>query len=211
MLAYRCLRDAQVAALFAGTALERISAALLLLNESRHILYASQAASVLLSSSAVLTMRSRRLISLGARDNAVAVERALSAAERGQTSSVCLTNAVGMLEYRLTVSPLSARVRDQLTYPKPSILVLIEKLPLLDSRSAAEVLGATYTLTHAEVRILDLVLRARSRKQVAEDLGVSVETVHSHLGHIFSKTRTRNQRELQRLGSSIAARSQCAL
>ncbi|HYI15055.1 MAG TPA: AAA family ATPase [Thermomicrobiales bacterium] len=48
-------------------------------------------------------------------------------------------------------------------------------------------------LTSREVEVLGLVAGGRSNREIADALGVSVHTVHSHLRHIFDKTGCENR------------------
>ena len=56
-----------------------------------------------------------------------------------------------------------------------------------------------YNLTRAEAAVAAEVLEADGLQAVAGRLGVSLETVRTHLAHVFAKTGTRRQAELVRL------------
>lgn len=60
-------------------------------------------------------------------------------------------------------------------------------------------LGALYSLSDSEVSVCDLVLKGLSNRQIAEDRGVSSETVKSQVSNIFLKTRRQSRLELMRL------------
>ncbi len=51
-------------------------------------------------------------------------------------------------------------------------------------------------LTEREAQILDLVVAGRSRKEIAEELGVSTNTVKNHLTSVYAKTGVRSAGEL---------------
>ncbi len=53
-----------------------------------------------------------------------------------------------------------------------------------------------YQLSHAQVRVAELVLEGRNLQQVAEELGVAVSTAKTHLTRVFDKTGARNQSAL---------------
>lgn len=69
-----------------------------------------------------------------------------------------------------------------------------------------EAIAALYDLTPAEQRVLDSVLAGRNQAETAHHLKVADSTVKTHLGRIFSKTRTASQSELQRLAERLSAR-----
>jgi DNA-binding NarL/FixJ family response regulator len=48
-------------------------------------------------------------------------------------------------------------------------------------------------LTRGEARVLQLVARGKSNRQIAQELGISEKTVANHLSHIFSKTTSGNR------------------
>ena len=57
-------------------------------------------------------------------------------------------------------------------------------------------LSRDYGLTEAEMRILDQVARGRSARYIAEDLGVSFNTVRTHIRHIYEKLSIHSKQEL---------------
>jgi len=50
-------------------------------------------------------------------------------------------------------------------------------------------------ITAAEQRVLSLISRGKTNKEIAADLGISPATVKRHLEHIFSKLGLRNRVE----------------
>ena len=48
-------------------------------------------------------------------------------------------------------------------------------------------------LTRSEARVLQLVTRGMSNRQIGRDLGISEKTVANHLSHIFAKTASENR------------------
>ena len=61
------------------------------------------------------------------------------------------------------------------------------------------VLGRLWHLTPAEAEVCLAVTRGRGLRDVADELGVSVNTVRTHLGRVLHKTGTSRQAELIRL------------
>ena len=63
----------------------------------------------------------------------------------------------------------------------------------------AGVLTHLYGLTPREAKVLAVIATGASGKRAADELGVSYNTLKTHLRHIFMKTDTRSQAELVRL------------
>jgi DNA-binding NarL/FixJ family response regulator len=66
-----------------------------------------------------------------------------------------------------------------------------------------EAFASLYDLTPTETKILSIVGRGKTMDHAATELGVSGNTIKSHLSHIFSKTGTRRQSELVALAMSF--------
>lgn len=62
-----------------------------------------------------------------------------------------------------------------------------------------EILGQLFGLTPSEVRVALGIVRGDAPRDLALHLGLSIETVRSHLKRVFFKTATRNQADLVRL------------
>jgi DNA-binding CsgD family transcriptional regulator/PAS domain-containing protein len=73
--------------------------------------------------------------------------------------------------------------------------------PSQTPRTEEATLRRLYALTSREAKVFSLLARSVSAKQAAEILGVSYNTLKTHLRHIFTKTNTRNQLELARLAN----------
>ena len=121
------------------------------------------------------------------------------------------------------IAPLALdRVGEALTLTGPdgagSVSILISPLPSERSRreafSAIGMLGepsrgarenvidfvqAVYGLTPAEARLAQAIAAGTALKDYAEAAGVSINTVRTHLAHIFTKTDTKRQSDLVRL------------
>ena len=68
-----------------------------------------------------------------------------------------------------------------------------------------EVVAKLFELTFAEARVVVELVKGKRPQEVAEDLGVSLNTVRNQLKQIFSKTNTGRQSELISLVLSSAA------
>lgn len=70
---------------------------------------------------------------------------------------------------------------------------------------APEILGELFGLTPAEARVVVELVKGKRLQEVADDIGVSLNTVRNQLKQIFSKTNTGRQSELISLVLSSAA------
>jgi DNA-binding NarL/FixJ family response regulator len=69
----------------------------------------------------------------------------------------------------------------------------------LSTPSAPEVIGATYNLTPAELRVLFGIVDIGGVPDVAAALGVADTTVKTHLSRLFQKTGSARQADLVKL------------
>jgi len=64
------------------------------------------------------------------------------------------------------------------------------------SSIGADAVAATFNLTPAEIRTLERLLGGSSPAEIADELGVALPTVRTHLSNIFAKTGTARQLDL---------------
>jgi len=65
--------------------------------------------------------------------------------------------------------------------------------------SVLEAIAKDYKLTASEVRVLDVLLKVKGVRQIADTLGLSQATVKTHLQSLFRKTGSSRQSDLVRL------------
>lgn len=73
---------------------------------------------------------------------------------------------------------------------------------MVADRRCAE-LGARFFLTESEVRILAYVSQGRSARYISEELGVSFNTVRTHIRHVYEKIGIHSRQELIDLVSVV--------
>jgi DNA-binding NarL/FixJ family response regulator len=56
--------------------------------------------------------------------------------------------------------------------------------------------GATTHLTDREQEVLELILQARSNREIARELGIEERTVKAHVGRLMRKSGAENRIEL---------------
>jgi LuxR family transcriptional regulator, maltose regulon positive regulatory protein len=136
-----------------------------------------------------------------------------------ESESVAASN-----EFRQALSLVaSAGIRHMTFDAGPEISALLADLKeFADSTDAQEVVGRSSktiadTLSPREIAILDLIGQGRSNKEIARQLGISPETVKTHVKNMFSKLEvdTRAQAVLRAhalglIGASAQISMECA-
>ncbi len=79
--------------------------------------------------------------------------------------------------------------------PRRLLSRLIDRLLGVPAAGGGTALGALQ-LTTRERQVLDLILLARSNKEIAEELGIEERTVKAHVGRLMRKTGAENRIEL---------------
>jgi DNA-binding CsgD family transcriptional regulator len=77
--------------------------------------------------------------------------------------------------------------------PAPQIGIVIEPTP---AAQVSSLLLSAYGLTGAQSRVVALVIRGHSTRQIVEELHISANTVQEHLTAAFDKFGVRSRREL---------------
>lgn len=82
-----------------------------------------------------------------------------------------------------------------------SVSPQVHELIFEDYRSLQESALILETLTRREREVLDMVLKGRMNKEIANDLFISIRMVESHRAKIMEKLRVRNVAELMRFAA----------
>lgn len=110
----------------------------------------------------------------------------------------------GRASYILVVTPLplagTSPLMDLLEQPARLLLQIIEPEP---KARDVRLLRSAYGLTPAEARVAAAIGSGLSLPQAARTLGVSVNTVHTHLARIFDKTGLRSQVALAQMLAAL--------
>ena len=176
--------------------LNLLSTGMILVARDCRILMANRSASRILQQGQGLTMIDERL---------AAVNRDQARTLRQLIENVCTgvheagVPAVMSIERADTSRPLSLMVAplhfEHQSDESSVAAIFIRDLGVRQSVSA-EMLGKLFGLTPAEARVVVELVKGKRPQEVAEDLGVSLNTVRNQLKQIFSKTNTGRQSEL---------------
>ena len=201
----RLLRDAN------ANALDRLGHGLILLDQDGKVLFMNTRAERLIQQADVLRLQSGRLLSARIGDQP-SLDKLIREATLGLGGGLLLQpsnshgsghddNQVPPNPLRLTGLPmregqqLDAGIPQPL-FNRPGALLLIHASESAQSPDLMSRFAARHHLTPAEQRVLQGLLNDRAPKQIAGEQDVSIKTVRTHLSKLYSKTGTRNQREL---------------
>jgi DNA-binding CsgD family transcriptional regulator len=182
-------------------ALEASGSAALLIDRQGEVFRMNRSAELMLKNE--VRVVNRRLVAQDARSTA-AFDRALHdliwRRSDAALSSPIVLNRVGqypLLAYLVKPSALAANALADCK----AIAILVE----VGSRSRVpeRTLRSVFDLTDAEARLAVRLVNGQALEDIANELGLTKETVRSHLKSVFSKTNTHRQGELVSLLSPL--------
>tara|TARA_B100001105_G_scaffold255283_1_gene253910 strand:- start:3607 stop:4740 length:1134 start_codon:yes stop_codon:yes gene_type:complete len=196
---YRALQQGQ------QQALDGLSCGVVLLDRQRKVLHANRAALDVLRRPYGITTRAGVLACAqpGCRRH---LEAAWQSVASGQpTASMCLAGENGST-LTLTLSSLRGRDLDRFSamrIPMPAVLLYI-----VDSNAAptlaSERLQVAFGLSAAEARVALAAMDGDTIAEMGDQLGLSPNTVKTHLSRVFSKTGASRRSQLVRQLDAIA-------
>jgi DNA-binding CsgD family transcriptional regulator len=196
------------AAAFAQT-LDALSAAVFLLDRSGRLVHANAVGHELLDASDVLRATGDRLGAVNTEIEQV-LNAAITAAGRGDvavgaTGIALPLVARGGTHHIAHVLPLRSGLRAQSERASGASVALFVRRVGMDCRPSSDLVGQTYKLTAAELRVLLGIVEVGGVPDVAAKLGVAETTIKTHLGRVFAKTGTSRQADLVKLMAAFAS------
>ena len=210
-ITYR-LRDAEFKLATTLSALDRLPGGVLLLGEQRQVVFANRAARRMLDERDGLELAGSpaRLVT-AAPDRTAELDAALTEALQPATAPVAhfssgirIPRISGRSQYVVNAAALPSGSAFDAERAR-GIVFLAD--PLQPVAQDAPLLQRIYSLSEAEIRVLQHVCAGRAPREVAAHLGLSENTIRTHLRHVFEKTGTARQSELVRLMLSLSAAS----
>ena len=182
---------------------DHLSTGILLAEDIGRIAYMNGAAESILKDGNALKARDGRLVAARPefRDT---LSRALEASVAGKAPSTCGQYAIALPDEEgsgliANVLPLQWRDGRNPLAALPGAAAVIIQNPSNGATPPMEAVALLYGLTNAERNVLEHVASSHSPQETADRLGVSVNTVKTHLQKIFAKTNTARQADLVRL------------
>jgi DNA-binding CsgD family transcriptional regulator/PAS domain-containing protein len=182
---------------------DHLSTGILLTEESGRIAYMNGSAEAILKNGNALKSKDGRLVAVRphARD---ALSRALEESSAGKAPSTSGQHAIPLPDEEgsgliANVLPLQWRDGRNPLATLPGAAAVIIQDPAEGAAPPMEAIGLLYGLTAAERNVLEHVAASHTPQETADRLGVSINTVKTHLQKIFAKTNTTRQADLVRL------------
>ena len=188
--------------------LDGIAAGVFLVDGTGRLVQANEAGTLMLDAGDRLKEMGGRL---AANDHEAdgALRAALAGAAGGDAvlgtggTAVPLTGRDGE-HYVAHVLPLTSGARRRAGKAFDAVAALFVHKASVNRPAYPEVIAKAYRLTPAELRVLLALAEHGGARDVADALGVSVETVKTHLSRLYDKTGTHRQADLVRLVSGFS-------
>jgi DNA-binding CsgD family transcriptional regulator len=190
--------------------LDELTSAMFIVDSTARIIHANASAHRMIAESNVLRASNGRLSGLEPTGGRSLLE-VFAAAEAGDAAvgmggiAVPLTARNGV-RYVAHVLPLTSGARRKAGICYSATAAMFIREASLDLPSPPEAAASQFKLTPAEVRVLFAIVQIGGVPEVAPVLGISEQTVKTHLHRIYEKTATKRQADLVKLVASYAVR-----
>lgn len=174
---------------------ERMADAVLFLAEDGRVLHMTPSAAERLCNSGCVGILGGRLAARGPASNRQRLTAALHASTTGTAMQVTLVDRAGRPGLTLTVARVPPHLAEATPGPRLASLVFLS-VPRQTADCVTKEARERYSLTWAEMHVLEHLLRGHAPRQIASELGVAVSTVRTHLKRLYAKTGTSSQQEL---------------
>jgi DNA-binding CsgD family transcriptional regulator len=190
--------------------LDQLSSAMFIVDATGRVIHANVSAHRLIAEADVLRVTNGRIAVFDPHSSRSLLE-AFTAAQAGDAAlgkkgiAMPLTARTGE-RYVAHVLPLTSGARRKAGVSYAATAAMFIRKAALDLPSPPEAVASEFKLTPAEVRVLFAIVEIGGVPEVAPVLGISDQTVKTHLHRIYEKTATKRQADLVRLVASYAAR-----
>jgi DNA-binding CsgD family transcriptional regulator len=183
--------------------LDDLSFGLFLVDARGLLVYANAAGNGMLAAGDLLRSTSGRLVAVDAHVDQTLRETVIAAghgdAEVGTKGIALPLTAHNDEPYVAHVLPLMSGARRLAGAAYEATAALFVRKATMEIPSPPEVIGKTYQLTPAELRVLFGIVQIGGVPEVAAALGVADATIKTHVSRLFEKTGTGRQADLVRL------------
>jgi DNA-binding CsgD family transcriptional regulator len=190
--------------------LDQLTSGMFIVDSTGRIIHANASAHRLIAEANVLRATGGRISALDPQSN-LSLHQVVAAAEAGDAAvgkqgiAMPLTGRNGDC-YVTHVLPLTSGARRKAGISYSATAAMFIRKADLDLPSPPEAVAAKYKLTPAEVRVLFAIVEIGGVPEVAPVLGISDQTVKTHLHRIYEKTGTKRQADLVKLIASYSVR-----
>jgi DNA-binding CsgD family transcriptional regulator len=190
--------------------LDQLASAMFIVDSTGRVIHANVSAHRLIAEADVLRVTNGRIAALDPHSSRSLLD-AFTAAQAGDAAlgkrgiAMPLTARTGE-RYVAHVLPLTSGARRKAGVSYAATAAMFIRKAALDLPSPPEAVASEFKLTPAEVRVLFAIVEIGGVPEVAPVLGISDQTVKTHLHRIYEKTATKRQADLVRLVASYAGR-----
>ena len=189
-------------------ALNSLTSAVFLVEASGRIVFSNQPALKLLSDGRLVGEIAGNLVFADAQAHVI-FERAVHAAEpelaRADTNGTAIVLTTQETRRWLAhVLPLTSGARRDSGLKHSAVAAVFVREAALNIPSPLENLSTSFNLTASETKVLRAAVEVGGVAEMAKSLGVSEQTVKTHLKRVFGKTGTKRQADLAKLIASFA-------
>jgi DNA-binding CsgD family transcriptional regulator len=190
--------------------LDQLASGMFIVDAGGRIIHANASAHRLISEANVLRAANGRIAAFDPESSRTLLE-VFTAAQAGDTAvgkrgiAMPLASRTGD-RYVAHVLPLTSGARRKAGVSYSATAAMFIRKAALDLPSPPEAVASAFNLTPAEVRVLFAIVEIGGVPEVAPVLGVSDQTVKSHLHRIYEKTATKRQADLVKLVASYSGR-----
>jgi DNA-binding CsgD family transcriptional regulator/PAS domain-containing protein len=185
-------------------ALDSLSAGMFLVDAAGTMVHANSSGRAMLASGQILRAVGGRLTANNSGSDR-ALQESLAAASNGDRAigikgiSQPLAAHSTLASYVAHVMPLTSGGRRLAAKRYAATAVVFVHEQQLQPSSVSEIIADHYKLTPSELRVLLTIAQVGGIHETTEALGVTENTVKTHLGRVFQKTGTKRQADLVRL------------
>jgi DNA-binding CsgD family transcriptional regulator len=189
-----------------GDVLDGIAASVILVDAKANIVHANVPGRSMLDERKILRDESGHLSAVDPAA-AQALRDAVTAADGGDTAVGLKGIAIPLAQHQdeqflAHVLPLTSGAR-RTGQRYPAVAAVFIRKVGLELKHPLQTIAQLYALTAAELRVLMTIVTVGRPRDVAPVLGISEETVKTHLQHVFQKTGTSRQADLVKLVASF--------
>ena len=189
--------------------LDELTSGVFIVDSNGRIIHANLSAHRLIAEASLLRAPNGRIAALDLQSrnllDVFTAAKAGDAAVGKKGIAMPLTARTGE-RYVAHVLPLTSGARRKAGVSYAATAAMFIRKAALDLPSPPEALASQFKLTPAEVRVLFAIVEIGGVPEVAPVLGISEQTVKSHLHRIYEKTATKRQADLVKLVATYSGR-----
>lgn len=183
--------------------LDELASAMFIVDSSGRIIHANASAHRLIAEAHVLSATNGRIGVLDPQGNRNLLDIFMAAqagdAAIGKRGAALPLKARTGERYVAHILPLTSGARRKAGISYSATAAMFVRKAALDLPSLPEAIAGAFQLTPAEVRVLFAIVEIGGVPDVAPVLGISDQTVKTHLHRIYEKTATKRQADLVKL------------